>query len=70
MKRYTTVQGDMWDKIAKEQMGDEKFTDLLISENPEHRLTYIFSAGIVINVPEVNEYTAADDLPPWKVAKG
>ena len=70
MKTYTTVQGDMWDKIAKEQLGDEKYTDLLISENSEYGLVYIFSAGITLNIPEVNEYTAADDLPPWKVANG
>ncbi len=70
MITYTTVQGDMWDKIAKDQLGDEKYTDLLMSENPEYGLVYIFSAGIELNIPEVNEYTAADDLPPWKVAKG
>nr|DAP18088.1 MAG TPA: tail protein [Caudoviricetes sp.] len=70
MMTYTTKQGDMWDGIAKEQLGDEKHTDLIMAENPAYLLVYIFSDGIVLNIPEVNDYTAADELPPWKVANG
>lgn len=70
MREYTTVQGDMWDSISHKVYGDEKYTDVLINANPEHRFVYIFSAGIALNVPEVEERITADDLPPWKRASG
>lgn len=70
MSTYITSQGDMWDSVAKSQLGSEKYTDLLIAENPEHRFVYIFSAGVELNIPEVNEQTSVSDLPPWKVAAG
>lgn len=70
MTTYTTKQGDMWDGISYALYGDEKYTDVLINANPEFRSVYIFSEGIVINVPEVEERITADDLPPWKRASG
>ena len=70
MMTYTTKQGDMWDGIAKEQLGDEKYTDKLIAENPEYRKVYIFSAGVELKLPDISKYSAADDMPPWKVAFG
>ncbi len=70
MSTYTTKQGDMWDSISFSLYGDVKYTDVLINANPELRNIYIFSAGIVINVPEVEERVTADDLPPWKRASG
>lgn len=70
MSTYTTIQGDKWDSIAYKLYGDTKFTDVLISANFEHRMIYIFSAGIVLNVPEVEERVSIDDLPPWKQVRG
>ena len=70
MTTYTTKQGDMWDGIAYALYGDVKYTDVLINANSEYRSVYIFSEGIVINVPEVEERITADDLPPWKRASG
>ena len=68
--RYTTVQGDMWDGIAHKAYGDAKYADVLIAANPEHRFVYIFSAGIELEVPEIEEKTAAASLPIWKTAEG
>ncbi len=70
MSTYTTKQGDMWDSISFILYGDVKYTDILINANPKLRNIYIFSAGIVINVPEIEERVMADDLPPWKRASG
>lgn len=70
MSKYTTVQGDMWDSIANKLYGDTIYTDILINANPELRTVYIFSEGITIDVPEIEQRTAADDLPPWKKADG
>ncbi len=67
---YTTVQGDMWDSIAFKMYGDTKFKDILLEANTEYRWIYIFSAGIVLEVPEVETRITVDDLPPWKRASG
>lgn len=67
---YTTVQGDMWDGIADKVYGDTKYTDVLLSANPEYIQIYIFSAGVKLFVPEIEEKSTADDLPPWKRAEG
>ena len=50
MKTYTTIQGDMWDSIAYKLYGDEIF---------------IFGAGTVLNVPEL-ESEKETDLPSWR----
>lgn len=70
MSTYTTIQGDKWDSIAYKLYGDTKYTDVLISSNFQYRMIYIFSAGIVLNVPEVEERVSVDDLPPWKKVSG
>ena len=67
---YTTQQGDMWDSISHKLYGDVKFTDVLINANPEFRYVYIFSEGVVLSVPDVEERITADELPPWKRASG
>ena len=69
MKTYTTVQGDKWDSIAHNIMGSTNHTDKLINANSKHREIYIFPAGIVLDIPEVNERNY-DDLPPWKKVDG
>ena len=70
MSTYTTKQGDMWDRIAHQIYGDVKYTDVLINANPEHRYVYIFSEGVVLSVPDIEERITADELPPWKKASG
>ncbi len=65
MNKYTTIQGDMWDGIAKKVYGTETAMNVLLDANPEHIGTVVFSAGIVLDVPD---YTAPtpDLLPPWR----
>ena len=65
MKTYTTTQGDQWDAIAHTQLGDVAHTDKLMNANQQHIETYIFPAGVVLNLPDIAE-TTPDDLPPWK----
>lgn len=64
-KTYTTALGDMWDMIAKQELGSEMHTDALIKANIQHRHTFIFSAGVVLTIPAVAVKTP-DSLPPWK----
>lgn len=69
MVTYTTVQGDMWDSIAHNLLGDVAHTDKLMNLNQQYREYFTFPAGIVLLVPEVSEETVAD-LPPWKKVAG
>lgn len=64
-KTYTTISGDMWDKIAYEQMGSVLYTDKLIKANAEYADVYAFQAGVTIIIPDTEEKTNME-LPPWK----
>jgi len=63
---YTTTQGQAWDEIAREALGDEKLMHELMRANPEHRLTVFFSAGTELTVPDVSADHKPETLPPWK----
>lgn len=64
-KTYRTIQGDMWDKIAYEQMGSVLYTDQLIKANADHAATVIFPAGVVLTIPAAKDPVDMQ-LPPWK----
>lgn len=66
MHRYTTSQGDTWDIIAHRELGDEKMMNRLLSVNPEHRNTVVFSAGVVLQIPEIQAPVAVNPVPPWQ----
>ena len=65
MKTYTTLQGDMWDSIAYKLYGNEKYMGLLMQNNMELLDIFIFGAGTVLNVPELEEESEAD-MPSWR----
>lgn len=64
-RTYTTISGDVWDMIAKEQLGGERYTSLLMRANPEHLNTVVFSAGVSLVLPEVTT-PIPESLPPWR----
>lgn len=64
-KTYTTISGDMWDKIAYEQMGSVMHTDKLIKANVKHAAIFVFPAGVVLTIPELEDDIDME-LPPWK----
>ena len=45
----------MWDKIAFEQMGSVLHTDKLMKANVKYASTYVFPAGVVLTIPEVED---------------
>jgi phage tail protein X len=63
---YRTSQGDMWDNLARELLGSEKYMYQLIDANPDYQDTVIFSAGIYLTVPQIDTATTSEALPPWK----
>lgn len=54
---YTTAQGDTWDSIAYEQLGDEYYIDELFKANPRLLSYLVFPEGIDVNIPDLNEET-------------
>ena len=69
MTTYTTVQGDMFDLIAKKTLGDEKFAPQIMTENPDFLGVQVFDGGRTLIIPDVDE-TTRTNLPPWKEAVG
>lgn len=69
MRTYTTVQGDMWDRIAYQQCGSENYTDRLMNINSQYIGIYIFPAGITLNLPDIQE-NVSSKAPPWKAVSG
>lgn len=67
MSNYTTIQGDTWDIISLKQYGSEMYVTNLIEANSKHRKTIYFSAGIVLNIPVVEQNQDNINLPPWKL---
>lgn len=67
MSTYTTKQGDMWDNIALSHYGSISYVDKLMMANTEHIGTYLFPAGVVLDIPELDVSNIPNDvLPPWK----
>lgn len=64
---YRTISGDAWDIVSLKVYGSEDFLDVLIEANPEHRETMIFSAGVILTVPDLPQSTQNNrNLPPWR----
>jgi phage tail protein X len=63
---YTTIQGDTWDLIAYNLWESSSYTGDLMSANLGYSDVAIFSAGVVLSVPDITIDTSATNLPPWK----
>lgn len=65
--KYTTIQGDTWDLIAKKVYGDETKAQLLMEKNRALLDTLIFSAGVVLECPEIEQRSVTpDSYPVWR----
>ena len=63
MKTQTFV---CWDEISKELYGSEKYTHILMKENPELAFKYLLiPPGTEVKTPEISK-TSSEELPPWK----
>lgn len=70
MKTYITVQGDMFDRIAYEQLGSDRYVDVLMKSNPDYIDVYVFSAGVELLIPDIDDLIPEDSIPPWKQVRG
>lgn len=62
---YTTQEGDTWDAIALDFYNSEYKSSLLMGANPDHIKKVIFSSGVKLIIPVIEE-DPAETLPPWK----
>lgn len=65
MRDYTTIQGDMWDGIARKVYGHERHMNVLLDANPEYRDIWVFPSDIILKCPEVSAVKPSR-LPPWR----
>lgn len=65
MTTYTTKQGDMWDLISYNLFESTGAVIPLMQANPEHSATFIFPAGVELNVPDFDEIQTPEVVPPW-----
>mgnify|MGYP001233819632 CR=1 FL=1 len=68
-REYVTVQGDMWDSIAKKTLGSEYYMDVLMEANPDYRQIVVFPANVKLVIPDVETEETPDTLPPWRRAE-
>ena len=61
---YKTIQGQTWDQIAREVYGSELKADVLMAANQKQLDVFIFPAGVLLDVPELEERNP--NLPPWR----
>lgn len=65
LKTYPTIQGDMWDLIAKKVYGKEAYISKLLEANEDLREIAVFPSGVEIICPEADAETSSI-LPPWR----
>lgn len=63
---YTTKNGDTWDMISFRLTGSPEQVIPLMQANPKYTEEFIFPAGVVLTIPELNSVIDYDTLPPWK----
>ena len=63
---YTTRQGDTWDLISFRLSGSVEQTVALMQANPKYSNIFVFSAGIVLDVPDFEAIVDQSTLPPWR----
>ena len=67
MNTYQTVQGDMWDSIAKRAYGTETAMDQLMRANPDLLQVAVFGAAEIVLLPQISAQEAASTaVPPWR----
>lgn len=65
-RTYTTAQGETWDEIAYKIYGREGYADVLMAGNYPFLDILVFSAGTVLDIPDLPEYDD-EELPPWRL---
>lgn len=65
LSTYTTKQGDTWDMVCYKVYGNAYVMHQLMAANPLYRKCLVFSANVILNIPEIAT-PLVKTLPPWK----
>ena len=66
-KKYTTIQGDTFEKIAWNELGDSGAMCDIIRANRKYAEVAIFEAGVELAIPEmVTTPVTLETTPPWR----
>lgn len=69
MKLYETIQGDTFDIISKKAYDNERLVQKLLDSNPKQIKTIVFSAGVMLKIPEATQQEmSTQSQPPWRTA--
>lgn len=65
---YITNAGDTWDMIAYRVYNDKRRVQELMEARENRPLLDIevFSSGVAVTTPDIEEKTVAEDLPEWR----
>ena len=63
---YTTTQGQMWDQVALEELGDELNMGDVLAANVDEMDALVFSGDVNLAVPDEATPLAVQTLPPWE----
>lgn len=65
MPSKKTSQGQAWDQLALENLGNEKQMGAILPLNVDDMDTLLFSAETEIRIPEIKT-AVSRSLPPWE----
>ena len=65
-KTHITAEGDTFDALALDYLGDEKLASAIIQANLDFCSTLIFEAGVSLVIPDITAVTYPETLPPWR----
>ncbi len=68
MADHTTTQGETFDIIAHNELGDSKLMSQIMELNPDYLDVVFFTGGVVLELPPVPSPTALLPSPPWGTA--
>lgn len=63
---YTTHLGDTWDLIAYRVYGNVNYTGWLMQNNYPHLDTFVFDAGVVLQIPPPPADDKTANTPIWR----
>lgn len=67
--QHVTYAGERWDLIAFRYYGDPTNYEVIIMANPQVPIEPVFTAGIAIAIPIIQQQNILNSgLPPWRAA--
>lgn len=66
MAKYTTREGDTFDRLSLRFYNEEKLANHIIEANPDYADVVVFSGGINLTIPAIEEPELTETKAPWR----